>query len=185
MAMISVINQNSICVTLTLLLALICSGQAQYSYWAHLLNPPIFDSLTLLDRDIPISNNDTEFMGGANLNPPFQTGQDHWLSMPRPQWWLPPAPPVCVTKLSNLSACLQLKISWLLYVQPKTSTRPDNFTSFSATGFIYLKKTNKQTNISHTPNVLACSTLKYSDHPWNILAGQPVMEKQHNLRWGN
>ena len=72
-----------------------------------------------------------------------------------------------------------------MHSQAKTSTKPDNFTSFSATGFIYLKKTNKQTNISHTPNVLACSTLKYSDHPWNILAGQPVMEKQHNLRWGN
>ena len=48
MAVTSVINKNSIRVNLIILLALICPGQARYSYWAHLLNPPLFDSLTLL-----------------------------------------------------------------------------------------------------------------------------------------
>ena len=57
MAMISAINKNLICVTL-ILLAFICPGQAQYSYCAHLLNPSIFDSLTLLAWDVPISSND-------------------------------------------------------------------------------------------------------------------------------
>ena len=49
--------------------------------------------LTLLDGDIPISNNDMEIMGGANLNPPFQAEQEHWLYMTRPQWWLTSEPP--------------------------------------------------------------------------------------------
>ena len=49
-------------------------------------------------------------MGGANLNLSFQMGQEHWLYMPRPQWWLTSAPPMCVTKLNNLSACLKLKL---------------------------------------------------------------------------
>ena len=76
----------------------------------------------------------TEFMGGASLNPPFQTEQEHWLYMPRPQWWLPPAPPVCVTKLSNLSACLQLKIN------PKP-LRGQSILPFSQPqALIYLKK---------------------------------------------
>ena len=47
MVLISVRSKNSICITQILLLALICPGQTQHSYWAHLLNPPLFDSLTL------------------------------------------------------------------------------------------------------------------------------------------
>ena len=112
-------------------------------------------------------------MEGANLSPPFQMEQEHWLYMPRPPWWLPPALPVCVTKLSNLSVCLQLKLNWRLHVQPQTSTRPDNLTFFSATSFYIPQKTN----LSHTLNVIACSNLKYSDHPWNNIPGQPVMER--------
>ena len=123
-----------------------------------------------------------EFMEGANLNWPFQTEQEYWLYMPRPQWWLLPAPPVCVTKFSNLSVCRKLKINWLLCVQPKTSTRPENFTFLPATSFDLPQKTN----ISHTPNVIACSSLKYSDHPWNNIPWTTCYgEIEHNLRWGN
>ena len=77
------------------------SRQAQYSDWAHLLNPPPFDSVTLLARDIPISSNDTEFMEGANLNTALQTEQEYWLYMPRPQWWLPAAPPMWLINLAT------------------------------------------------------------------------------------
>ena len=148
MAIVSAINKNSICVSLILLLALICPGQAQYSYWAHLLNPPLFDSFTLKPGIFLLAIM-TEFMEGANLNPAFQTEQEHWLYMPRLQWWLPPAPPMCATKLSNLSACFQQKINWLLHVQPKTSTRPDNVTFFSATSFdIPKKQTKNQTYLT-------------------------------------
>ena len=44
-AMISITDRNSIQVTLILLLALICPGQAQYLDYAHLHNTPICDKL--------------------------------------------------------------------------------------------------------------------------------------------
>ena len=58
MAMISITNRNLMRVTLVIFLALICPGKAQYSYWAHLLIPPLFAGLTLLAWGIPVSNND-------------------------------------------------------------------------------------------------------------------------------
>ena len=117
MAMISVMNKNVICVTLILLLALMCPAQAQYSYWAHLLNPPLFESIPLLAQDISISNIDTEVMEGANLNPPFQMEPEHWLYVPRPQWWLPPAPPMCVTEFSNFLSPAKTQLAFTCTAQ--------------------------------------------------------------------
>lgn len=75
-AMTAIISINTKVVFWGILLSYLTGNLGQYTYWAHVIYPPIFDPVTWVSSEIPISTNDS-FAGGIDLNPQYLNENEH------------------------------------------------------------------------------------------------------------
>lgn len=126
------------------------------SYWACVLNPPLFTPLTWWHADLPLDPNDSEWTGGIRI--PLLTSTGNYLRSNETLTLYSHNPPICIqfNNTSN-SPCIQLQAQLYLYYQPKKGSTAANLT------FITAIATSSETlvNASQVPPIPICQANLY------------------------